>query len=237
MWRRRAVVVGGRGGGRAWRQAGPSDAAAAVVVRIARGCAARVGGRWLVRRSTRIAATRSRSLRGGERGGTNRRRASRGVITRRGIAGVADAAADLAERLDQSRGPEVGEPLGEISLPYKGRCGPPGLYPCPGSNTVLVTTSQKKRPPTGRRAPGLQPSELAAVAGTPEADPGLDPHDPAGEVGQDRGEGRVPREVHRLPAGRGGGAPPTVRRDSGADRPAASGGSLGVRLAVTDKAV
>ena len=42
-----------------------------------------------------------------------------------------------------------------------------------------------------------------------------------------------PRQVRHLPAGGGGGAPPAVRGDSGADRPAAAGVCLGVRFAAT----
>jgi hypothetical protein len=40
----------------------------------------------------------------------------------------------------------------------------------------------------------------------------------------------------RVPVGGGGGAPAAVHGASGADRPVAAGGSLGVRFAVTDKA-
>src|SRR5262249_27072238 len=40
-----------------------------------------------------------------------------------------------------------------------------------------------------------------------------------------------------VPVGRGGGAPPDVRGDFGADRPAAAGMCLGVRFAARDKTV
>jgi hypothetical protein len=83
----------------------------------------------------------------------------------------------------------------------------------------------------------MYPGQLPSAAGTAEADQGLDPHDAAGEIGQDRGEGRVPREVPRVPAGGGGGAPPAVRGDSGADRAAAVGVCLGVNFAAFAKAV
>src|SRR5262249_52087501 len=85
--------------------------------------------------------------------------------------------------------------------------------------------------------PGLQPGHLPAAAGPAEADQGLDVDDAAGEVGQDRGEGRVAREVHRLPTGGGSGAPPAVRGDAASDRPAATSVRLRLRFAAFDKAV
>src|SRR5207253_9585883 len=84
---------------------------------------------------------------------------------------------------------------------------------------------------------GVQPVELPSATGATEADPGLDADDAAGEAHQDRGQGGQPLQVRHLSAGGGGGAPPAVCGDFGADRSAAAGVRLGVRVAALDKAV
>jgi hypothetical protein len=63
-----------------------------------------------------------------------------------------------------------------------------------------------------------------------------DADDAAGEVDQDRGQGSSPRQVPHLSAGRSRGPAAVVRPDLGGDQPVATGGSLGVRFSVTDKA-
>lgn len=80
-------------------------------------------------------------------------------------------------------------------------------------------------------------SARGLAAGVTEADPGLDTDDAAGEIGQERGQGGVARQVQGLLTGGGGSAPPDVRGDCGADRPAAAGVCLGMRLAVMDNTV
>src|SRR5262249_29251701 len=69
---------------------------------------------------------------------------------------------------------------------------------------------------------------------TAEADGGLDPHDTVGEVGQDRGQGRVAREVGRVPAGRNRRPAAVVRGYSGADRPPGPGPGVGLRSAAPE---
>jgi hypothetical protein len=74
-------MVGGRGGVTVGRQGGPSDAGGCCGENRPRVRGPR-RGRWLDRRSTRNAGTRSRALRGGERGGRTSGPLCRGVITR-----------------------------------------------------------------------------------------------------------------------------------------------------------
>ena len=84
---------GGRAwGGTAWRQANPGTLPAAVVGGIARGCVVRAGVRARVRRSTRNAGTRSRSLRGGGRGAANSGEQGQGRNTAGCGSGVGQAA-------------------------------------------------------------------------------------------------------------------------------------------------
>lgn len=54
------------------------------------------------------------------------------------------------ERRYPPRGPEDRVPPVKVWLPYNGRCDPPGRYPCPGSNAVLVIYDAEDRdPPAG----------------------------------------------------------------------------------------
>ena len=55
--------------------------------------------------------------------------------------------------------------------------------------------------------PGLQPSQLPQASGAAARCQTLVAHDAAGEVGEDRGQGRAAREVRDVPTGRGGRSP------------------------------
>jgi hypothetical protein len=102
---------------------------------------------------------------------------------------------------------------------------------------AVVPAVQGQRGAAAPVRPGLQPGHLPAAAGTAQADQGLDADDAAGEAGQDRGQAGQPLQVRPLSAGGGGGAPPAVCGDFGADRSAAAGVRLGVRFAARDKTV
>jgi len=65
----------------------------------------------------------------------------------------------------------------------------------------------------------------------------MEPDHLAREAGQHWRESGEACEVRHLPAGGGGGAPPDVRGDSGADRPAAAGVCLEVTFVAPDKRV
>src|SRR5262249_17588900 len=95
--------------------------------------------------------------------------------------------------------------------------------------------SRRSGCPPGCRYRGVQSGELPAAAGPAEVSEALGADHAAREADQDRSEGRLAREVPRLPAGRGGGAPQAVRGDSGADRAAAAGVRLGLRCAAPDQ--
>jgi hypothetical protein len=76
--------------------------------------------------------------------------------------------------------------------------------------------------------PGLQPGQLPAAVGTPQAGPGLDADDAAGEADQDRRQGGGPRQVRRLPTGGSRRPAGAVRGTAAPDRAAATGVRLGV---------
>src|SRR5262245_19269894 len=102
---------------------------------------------------------------------------------------------------------------------------------------ALVPAVQGQRGTTAAVRPGLQPCEPPAWVGAAAADPELEPDHLAREAGQDRGQGGGARQVRHLPAGGGGGAPPAVWGDPGADRAAAAGVGPGVRSAALGKKV
>src|SRR4051812_28834409 len=85
---------------------------------------------------------------------------------------------------------------------------------------TVVPALQGQRGAAAPVRPGVQPGELAVAVGAAAVDPQLEPDHLAREAGEDRGQGCGARQVCHLPAGGGGGAPPALRGDSGADRAA-----------------
>src|SRR5262249_46137590 len=112
-----------------------------------------------------------------------------------------------------------------------------GGQECGEVDQAVVPALQGQRGALAVVRVGVQPGELPAAAGPAEVSEALDADHAPREADQDRSEGRVAREVHRLPAGRGRGAAEAVRGDSDPDRTAAAGVCHGVTFVAPDKRV
>src|SRR5262249_12014704 len=82
---------------------------------------------------------------------------------------------------------------------------------------------------------GVQPGQLPAAAGPPEAGQALEPDHAPREVDQDRGQGSPPLKVRDVSTGGSRRATEVVRPDCGTDRLAATGMRLGLRFTTPDK--
>src|SRR4051812_31710415 len=85
---------------------------------------------------------------------------------------------------------------------------------------VLPDLRRQRRAPSAA-CPRVQYRQFHAHAGDAEDGAAVVADQPAREVDQDRREGRPPRPLRDLPAGRGRGAATDVRRNPVADRSAA----------------